>query len=158
MDRFLVVANQTLGSAALRAAIAERIGRGPCSFHVLVPATGARDLERLLALGADPLTGFAVNLGDLPADDHAARDRAAERLALQVEEIRSLGGTAEGEVGDPDPLLAIEKAAGAATYAEVLLSTLPAGASRWLSMDLPHRAARRTGLRVLHVEAGAAQR
>lgn len=39
VTRYLVVANQTLGSAALLAAVESRIGAGPAEFHVLVPSS-----------------------------------------------------------------------------------------------------------------------
>jgi hypothetical protein len=39
------------------------------------------------------------------------------------------------------------------SFDEVIVSTLPGQASKWMLMDLPHRIARFTGVRVTHVVA-----
>jgi hypothetical protein len=36
-------------------------------------------------------------------------------------------------------------------FDEILVSTLPTGASRWLQIDLPHQVERMTGVQVTHV-------
>lgn len=38
-------------------------------------------------------------------------------------------------------------------YDAIIISTLPAGLSRWLKMDLPHQAEKRFGLPVVHLVA-----
>ena len=43
MRYVLVVANQTLGGEGLLTELRDRVARGPCHFHVLVPASGSRD-------------------------------------------------------------------------------------------------------------------
>lgn len=43
-----------------------------------------------------------------------------------------IGAEADGEVGDPNPLQAISDALRERTFDEIILSTLPTGASRWL--------------------------
>ena len=58
-----------------------------------------------------------------------------------------------GEVGDASPFLAISDAMRHDDYDEVMLSTLPLSASRWLKMDLPNRVRRRHGVPVTHVVA-----
>jgi hypothetical protein len=40
-------------------------------------------------------------------------------------------------------------------FDEIILSTLPAGPSRWLRQDLPHRLARVTRIPVTHVIGSA---
>ena len=48
-------------------------------------------------------------------------------------------------------MLAIADAMGHDHFDEVMLSTLPIGASRWLHLDLPTRVRRRYGVPVTHV-------
>jgi hypothetical protein len=133
MRRYLVVANQTLGGEALLAAIRARIERGPCAFHLVVPAT-------------PPHEQFAYT-------ERRARDLAQERLDQMIPRIAGLGADVTGEVGDASPMLAIADALLGLEVDEIILSTLPAGASRWLRQDLPHRVERRFERPVAHVVA-----
>lgn len=136
MRRYLVVANQTLGGAKLAAALHERIAAGPCAFHVVVPMTRPRE--------------------HLVWTEGEARSLAQERLDRALSWFGEQGIDATGEIGDERPMLAIEDALIAREFDEIVISTLPAGASKWLRQDLPARAARRSGLPVSHVEAEAA--
>jgi len=118
MRRYLVVANRTLASGTVLAAIRDATAREPSRFHLLVPAS--------------------------PPGDHAwtegeARTAADARLADALVLLREQGIEADGEVGDPNPLLAIEDALREREVDGIILSTLPAGVSRWLGLDLPHR-------------------
>lgn len=152
MRHYLIVANQTAGSPALREALEKRLVEGPVAMHVVVPATGAKDLVRLAALSSDPLSGFPVALADVAGANEAANKHAADQLDEQLRQLRDLGVDATGEVGDADPMLAIATALEGREFDEILLSTLPAGVSRWLSMDLPHRVGRRFGVPLAVVE------
>jgi hypothetical protein len=118
MRRYFVVANQTLGGEELEAKIREAMATGPCSFHVIVPAT-------------HPHEHMAWTEGEAVA---LARGRLDEGLAW----LRGLGAEADGEVGDESPALAIEDALRTEQPDEIILSTLPPGLSRWLKLDLPH--------------------
>jgi GABA permease len=60
--------------------------------------------------------------------------------------LRQIGATADGAVGDPDPVKAIEEVLVQRAFDEIILSTLPQGISRWLALDLPHRIRRRTDI------------
>ena len=120
MHRYLVVANQTRLGDPLLARIEECLAKGPCQFHVVVPATHA--------------PGRAMHT--------ESRDRAfaAERLREGLERFRALGADVEGEVGDARPIDAIRDVMlHAPPFHEIIVSTLPAGLSRWLHQDLPHR-------------------
>ena len=133
MRRYLVVANQTLMSAELRAAVRERLGTPPCRFHVVVPATPPRD-------------HFSWTEG---AALVVARERLEEALAW----MHSEGAISTGSIGDPDPVLAAVEALPRDRFDEIVVSTLPPGLSRWVRQDIPHRLARRTDLPVRHVVA-----
>lgn len=145
--RYLVVANQTVGGAALTEAIRQRIAAGPSEFHVLVPATLSKDFaaaRRLATFSVDPTSGYAFgDLGALPRTDEEGLSQARARLDMQLLQIVEAGATPTGEVGEPDPLVAIASVLERASFDEILLSTLPASVSRWLRMDLPSRLERR---------------
>lgn len=133
MRRYLVVANQTLGGEPLLRAIRASRASGPASFHVLVPAT--------------------------PVHEHGtwtegkARAVATERLEHTLAALRAEGTEATGEVGDANPLLAIDDVLRHREIDEIIISTLPPGISRWLHQDLVHRVARRFDRPVTHVVA-----
>jgi len=149
MDPILIVANQTLGGAELDAVIRDRILAGQTTFHIVIPMI-APALEAV-AWGA-PEIGFVIPAPDPEAVDEARR-RSEHRLSAMVDRIRWLGGEAEGEVGDPDPVEAARRVIERLRFAEVLVSTLPPGISRWLKLDLPSRLSRLTDIPVTVVEA-----
>jgi hypothetical protein len=134
MRRYLVVANQTLGGAHLMGKIQEALAAGPCVFHILVPAT--------------PPGHFAT------WTEGEALAVAQERLDAALSRFKELNAEADGEVGDPNPLQAISDALRERTFDEIILSTLPSGASRWLKQDLPHRVERSFAIPVTHVVSG----
>jgi hypothetical protein len=120
MSTVLIVANQTLPSEALATEVAARIAAGDRTFHVVVPAT------------PPPGGGFTW-------DENEARQAAEERLASFVARLLKQGATAAGEIGDRDPVAAVRDAARGRDVSEIILSTLPEGASRWLRQDVPSR-------------------
>lgn len=136
MRRYLVVANQTLGGMNLARVIAERAAAGPSHFHVLVPASR-------------PSTTATWTEGE-------ARAQAEERLLAALAWFSASGWEATGEVGDQQPLMAIADVLIERPCDEIILSTLPAGLSRWLRQDLPNRCRRAFGLPVTHVEGDPA--
>jgi MFS transporter, DHA1 family, multidrug resistance protein len=146
--RYLVVANHTLGGQELLDAIRDRMSRGPVEFWVLVPATPTTHLVNdFNALSC----AFPVDPDLLPgAADVQTRDQAIaeaqSNLDTELQRLRQLGATADGAVGDPDPMKAIEKTLTQWRFDEIILSTLPPGISRWLAWDLPHRVRRKTSV------------
>ena len=132
--RYFVVANQTLIGDHLAVKIREAMEAGPSTFHVIVPATPASK------------TLFWTEGEAIAA--------AEARLKEGLEWLRGFGAEVDGEVGDANPLMAIEDALRERECDELILSTLPPGRSRWLKLDLPHVAESRFELPVTHVVAG----
>jgi hypothetical protein len=131
MRRYLVVANQTLAGEPLVSRMRELSRAGPCAFFLVVPATPPRD--------------HTWTEGEVRATARTRLDEALMQLSgMQVK--------VEGEVGDGNPMLAIDDAIrDHGPFAEIILSTLPPGASKWLRLDLPHRVASSFGLPMTHV-------
>jgi len=122
-SRVLVVANRTAATPALIEAVRERASRGPCSFTLLVP-NAAHGLHRVV----DP--------------EDQGRTEAEETLDLAIPLLeQAANGPVEGMVGDPEPLAAIQDAVNLHGFDEIIISTLPKRVSRWLHLDLPHKAA-----------------
>jgi hypothetical protein len=122
----LVVANVTAASDELLAALKARAERGTCAFTLLVPATGG---------------------------GKAGREAARTGLDAALERLRGEGLEVEGLIGDADPVIAVHELWDPRRFDEIVISTLPTGASRWLAVDLPHRVEKFTGVQVEHVVA-----
>jgi hypothetical protein len=129
--RYLVVANQTLGAEQLSRKVRECEQAGQCTFHLLVPATQPHD--------------------HLTWVEGEARTIARDRLDLALVRLRKLGVNVDGAIGDANPFLAIGDALRDAEFDHIILSTLPAGISRWLKLDLPSRVEAAFGLPVSHI-------
>jgi hypothetical protein len=132
--RILVVANRTAATPALLDAIRERAARGPASFHLVVPSN-PHGLHRVVD----------------PQDD--GRVDAEHSLSEALPKLgEAAGSEVTGEIGDPEPLAAIQDACNLRGFDEIIISTLPGRISRWLRLDLVSKA-RGLGLPVTHVEA-----
>ena len=137
MGRYLVVAHQTADSPQLRERLQEMARVDPSAeFTLLVPATPAGNL---------------LIWEEGKAIDIARRQADAARQALQAAGIKVVNAS----IGDQNPLLAIQdELRSHPGYTAVVISTLPAGASRWLRMDLVSRAQRQfPHLEIVHVTA-----
>ena len=120
--RVLVVANRTAATPALIAAVRERAARGPCAFTLLVP-NSAHGLHRVV----DP--------------EDQGQSEAEQTLELAIPLLEQATNTlVDGMVGDPEPLAAIQDAINLHGFDEIIVSTLPKRFSRWLKLDLPHKA------------------
>lgn len=167
MARYLIVANQTLGGDELDRTVRDRVARGDSQFYVLVPLTAPEhetdDWSRGFGLYEGMSTTQIAAAGEAveqashrrEAAVAEARRRAEHRLDQMLDRIRSAGGQADGAVGDADPATAVKAVLQQQSFDEVVLSTLPAGLSRWIKMDLPSRVARMTTVPVVTVEAQA---
>ena len=130
MARILVVANRTAESPELLEAMK---GKGTeHEFVLVVPAAGGA-LEKA-------------------ADPDAAREHTQPHLVAALEKMRAEGFNVEGSVGDSDAAAAVQDAANFSEFDEIIISTLPLRASKWVKLDLPSKAQRATGLPVTHVE------
>lgn len=136
MARYLVVAHQTAGGPELRAALRDLMQRDPdAEFSLLVPATPVEHLA-------------AWTRGESRAVARDAGERAREALAADGIEVRGI------EVGDPNPVYAVADAFNRGErWDEVIISTLPVGASRWVNLDVVSRIEREVEVPVVHVEA-----
>lgn len=130
--RLIVVANRTCPCPGLADEIHDRLSGRPGRIHVVAPALNKR-------------------LRHWVSDTDEAVARASERLAVAVELLRHAGLPSSGEVGDADPLLALEDAMASFPAQGVLISTWPEGRSNWLEKDLLPRARERFDLPIDHV-------
>ena len=121
--RVLVVANRTAATPALIQAVRERAERGPAAFTLLVPSS-AHGLHQLVD----------------PEDQGSSEAAATIELAIPLLE-QVTGGPVEPMVGVAEPLAAIQDALNLHGFDELIISTLPKRVSRWLKLDLPHKAA-----------------
>ncbi len=154
MGRYLIVANQTLGGADLEQKVKDRIERGEGSFYVVVPMIEP-ELEVVDWAPQDPMFGAPIPTQVNEDALEEARERSQRRLQAMIEKVTSLGGEVDGEVGVTDPVRAVEDVLERESFDEVIVSTLPAGISRWVKMDLPSRIDRMTDCPVTTVEARA---
>jgi GABA permease len=148
VSKYLVVANQTLGGAQLMDEVRRRAAAGPSSFYVVVPNTRSVDAARASGAALAPAT-VTVSA----EEDHRATLISESRLHQALTQLRAEGLDARGDLGDAEPLTAIEDALAVEQFDEIIISTLPSGISRWLGMDLPSRAERKFKLPVTTVTA-----
>jgi len=131
--RILVVANETVGGEKLRACIREK-------------AEGAERAEILVVAPAlnSPLRQWA-------SDEDPARRQAQQRLDDSLARLRDDGIEARGEIGDSEPLQAIEDALRTFGADELIISTHPEGRSHWLERGLVEAARARFDVPITHV-------
>jgi hypothetical protein len=121
--RILVVANKTAATPSLLDAVRERASRGPCEFTLLVPNT-THGLHKVVD----------------PEDQSQNEAEAVIELALPLLEDAA-GSPVDAMIGVPEPLAAIQDAVNLHGFDELIISTLPTRVSKWLKLDLPHKAA-----------------
>ncbi|HEY7706326.1 MAG TPA: hypothetical protein VH968_04080 [Gaiellaceae bacterium] len=130
--RILVIANETVGGSPLRDLIHSR-------------SEGVEEVVRVVCPALmSPVRYFA-------SDEDGPRAAAQERLERSLSRLRELGITAAGEVGDADPLQAIEDALRTFGADEVIISTHPEGRSVWLEKGVVRSARERFDVPITHV-------
>jgi hypothetical protein len=130
--RILVIANETVGGEPLREMIRQKSEGFREEVLVVSPALNS------------PLRHWA-------SDEDRARAAAQERLDRSLERLAALGISARGEVGDSEPLQAIEDALRTFGADEVILSTHPPGRSNWLEKGVVRAARERFAVPITHV-------
>ena len=142
MSRILVVANKTLGSSDLLQAISDRMTKGPCEFTVLVPATPHAHRETTMEALTRRITNMPVT-DEARGTAESDYEYAQRRVEFGIEQFQRLGAHADGEVGDANPVKAVQDAMARRKYDEIILSTLPSGVGRWLGQDVPQKVRRK---------------
>ncbi len=130
--RILVVANETVGGERLRDEIHSRSEGYDEQVLVVTPALNS------------PLRHWA-------SDEDNARVEAQKRLDASLDRLRSLGIDAKGEVGDGEPLQAMEDALRLFGADEIIISTHPEGRSHWLEKGIVETARERFAVPITHV-------
>jgi nucleotide-binding universal stress UspA family protein len=85
------------------------------------------------------------------SDDDGARAAAQQRLAASLARLQEQGIDARGEVGDGDPLQAMEDALRTFGAHEIVISTHPEGRSHWLERNVVSAARDRFDAPITHV-------
>jgi hypothetical protein len=137
--RVLIVANRTAATPALMEAVRQRAAQGNATFTLLVPSP-AHGLHTLVD----------------PEDQGRSEAEDTIELALPLLE-EAAGAPVEPMIGVHEPLAAIQDAVNLHGFDELILSTLPKRVSKWLRLDLPHKAAG-LGLPVTTVTAKGVER
>lgn len=130
--RILVVANETVGGPELLSEIRRRSGDRTARVFVVCPALNT------------PLRTWT-------SDEDDARAAAQRRLDDSLASMRSVGLQAGGEIGDGDPVQAIEDALRTFRPDELIVSTHPPGRSEWLERGVIERVRERFALPLTHV-------
>jgi hypothetical protein len=130
--RILVIANETVAGGALREEIKQRAEGYRERVLVVCPALNA------------PLRHWV-------SDEDGARADAQKRLETSLSRLSEAGVEAQGEVGDGDPLQAIEDALRTFGADEVIISTHPEGRSHWLERGVVSGARERFAVPITHV-------
>ena len=108
-SRVLLVANRTAATPRLIEAVRARAQDGPCKFVLLIP----------------------------DVTDRKAADWTLETALRLMKPVAR--GNVEGLVGGRDPFESVQDAVRQGNFDEIIISTLPRRASKWLRRDLIRR-------------------
>ena len=134
--RVLVIANETLHGDRLREEILRMADGVAEDVLVVCPALNSR-------------------VRTWTSDEDGARDAAHARLEAALETLRVAGLHVRGEIGDGDPLQALEDALRSFSADAIIISTHPAGSSNWLERGVVEAARARVDVPVTHVVGDA---
>jgi hypothetical protein len=130
--RLLVVTTIPVEGEILRNRVREHAGEA-AEIRIVAPASDLSPLEWLAT------------------DEDAAREEAAEIAAAAERAVEPEARAVETEVGDPDPVQAIEDALRQFPAEEVLVVTRPGDEAGWLEQDAAEEASERFGVPVTHL-------
>jgi hypothetical protein len=130
--RVLVVANETVKGEELLSTISTFALTQQTEFHVVCPALNSR-------------------LKTYTSDEDPAREAAQRRLDETLARLAAVGIEAHGEVGDGDPLVAVDDAVRTFGPNEIVISTHPPGRSNWLERGVVESVRSRYDVPVTHV-------
>jgi hypothetical protein len=130
--RILVIANETVGGQTLRDEIRRRSEGYEEQVLVVCPALNS------------PIRHWA-------SDEDRARANAQQRLDSSLARLAESGIDARGEVGDCEPLQAIEDSVRTFGPDEIIISTHPEGRSNWLEKGVVSGARERFAVPITHV-------
>jgi hypothetical protein len=131
--RLLVVTTSTADEAALREEVREHAGGEEVEIHVVAPAA---ELSRLQWLASD--------------EDEARAE--ARRVAQETSDaVEQTGRVEEAEIGDPDPVQAIEDALRTFPADELIIVTRSGEDASWLEQGSLEEARERFQLPITHL-------
>ncbi len=130
--RILVVANETVGGEELLALLGHKAAGMREDVLLVCPALNSR-------------------VRTWTSDEDGARAAAQSRLDASLAQLAESGVTARGEIGDGDPLQALEDALREFPADEIVLSTHPPGRSHWLEQGVVELARQRYDVPITHV-------
>jgi hypothetical protein len=130
--RILVVANETVPGHELSELLGQKAGGGREDVLLVCPALNSK-------------------LRTWTSDEDGARAAAQSRLDTSLARLAELGIKARGEIGDGDPLQAIEDSLREFPADEIVVSTHPPGRSHWLEQGVVENARSRYDVPVTHV-------
>ena len=137
--RILVVANETVAGHELRDLLGQKAEGVSEDVLLVCPALNSK-------------------LRTWTSDEDGAREAARSRLDSSLERLAVLGVQARGEIGDGDPLQALEDALREFPADEIVVSTHPPGRSHWLEQGVVENARMRFDVPVTHVVVDLAVR
>lgn len=137
--RILVVADETVVGAELPREIVEKARGLDAEVRVVFPALNTR--LRHYASDVDP-----------------ARKEAESRLERSLEELGKEGIAARGEVGDSDPVQALQDALATGGADEVIIATRSPSRVNWLEKDLVERARKVSDLPITYMQGKSRSR
>jgi hypothetical protein len=130
--RILVIANETVGGEELLRILRSKSEGVKEQVLVVCPALNSQ-------------------VRHWASDEDGARAAAQERLDASLSQLQGYGVAARGEVGDGDPLQAIEDALRTFGADEIVISTHPEGRSNWLERNVVGSARERFDVPITHV-------
>jgi len=130
--KVLVIANETVGGDELLALLGTRSIDVDEQVLLVCPALNSR-------------------VRTWTSDEDPARAGAQERLDASLSRLAEAGVSARGEIGDGDPLQALEDALREFPADEIVVSTHPPGRSHWLEQGVVEQARQRYDVPITHV-------